>query len=304
MRKWRVGTFSMGILLIIIGIILLSSLISGFPVIEALFKWWPVLLIILGLEVLAHIYFSNEEHPKVKYDIFSMFMIVVIAFTSFGVYAVSTVDLLPRVKVMIAGQDQSFSLKDRSFNIEAGIDKIVFELSNAAYSFNGHNSGSIEIYGDGEIFTYGQEKIDALIEAENVIYRRIDNILLVQFKELPKVSEFNQGVNRLKYTIVLPPDIAVEIKRASHSWQGIEINSKALHRNMLLDSSGPIVVNADADASLEVEANLRENYSLTGNVEWQFDENDTHKRATLTLGEGKYRLHLFNRGEVEFKYIN
>ncbi len=303
MRRWRVGTFSMGLLLIAIGIVLLSSLISGFPLVEALFKWWPVLLIIMGLEILAHIYFSKEEHPKVKYDVFSMFMIVVIAFTSFGVYTVSVVDLLPRVKAMVAGQDHSFSLKDRSIEIDAGIDKIVLELSNATFSFNGHKSGSIEIFGDGEIFTYGQEKIDALTAAENVVSRRIDNTLLVQFKELPKVSEFNQGVNRLKYTVILPPDIEVEIKRASNSWQQIELNSGALQRNMLVDNSGPIVVNADADANLNVEATLRENYQLGGNVEWVFEEDASNKRATLMLGEGKYKLYLFNRGEIEFKHI-
>ena len=303
MRKWRVGTFSMGLLLIIIGVVLLASLISGFPMAEVLFKWWPVLLIILGVEILAYIYFAKEDHPKIKYDVFSMFMIIVICSVSFGAYTVASLGVLPRVKAMIAGQDRSFSLEDKSIEIPADVNKLILELSNASFNFTGHKAGDLRVFGSGEVYTDSQENIEALINADNIITRKIDNTIIIQFKELPRVTEFNQGVSKLRYTVVLPANLEVELKRPSNNgWQRIELEGAALNRNMIVDNSGPIVVNAGTDTNLTVEATMKDGYQLSGNVEWVYQEESDGNKATLKIGDGKYKLYLFNRGEIEFKY--
>ena len=304
MRRWRVGTFSMGMLLIIIGIVLLTSLVSGFPLAELLFQWWPVLLIILGVEILAYIYLAKEDHPKIKYDVFSMFMIIVICFVSLGAYTVSTIGVLPRLKAMVTSQDHNFTLADKSIDVSSDIDKIVLELSNASFSILGHNDANLKVYGNGGIYTDSQESVEKLINSDNIVTRRVDNTLVLQFNELPRLTEFNQGVKNLKYTVVLPPKVEVEIKRSSYAWQRLEINSDALNRNMFVDNSGALVVNAGADASLMVEASMKENYQFSGNVDWVYEEDQkNNSRATLKIGEGKYKLYLFNRGEIEFKHL-
>jgi membrane-bound ClpP family serine protease len=86
MRKWRVGTISMGILLILVGILLLFGELRDIPTIKLIFTWWPVILITLGVEVLAHVYFSGEENPKVKYDGFSIFIIILIIIITLSAY--------------------------------------------------------------------------------------------------------------------------------------------------------------------------------------------------------------------------
>jgi membrane-bound ClpP family serine protease len=88
MRKWRVGTFSMGILLILVGVLLLFGELSGRSAVELIFTWWPVILITLGIEVLVHVYFSGEESPTVKYDGFSIFIILLIIIITLLVYGV------------------------------------------------------------------------------------------------------------------------------------------------------------------------------------------------------------------------
>jgi hypothetical protein len=86
MRQWRVGTFSMGILLVSLGFVLLVSQVIGISVIDQAIKWWPAILIILGLEVLIHIYTSNQEEPRVKYDVFSIFLVFMIMLFSIAAH--------------------------------------------------------------------------------------------------------------------------------------------------------------------------------------------------------------------------
>jgi len=103
MRKWRVGTFSMGMLLIAIGVILLAGQISGISSAKLIFSWWPIILVILGIEVLAHVYFSKEEQPKVKYDGFSIFIIIFIIIASTVIYSIGyAINNIPGVKDLSA----------------------------------------------------------------------------------------------------------------------------------------------------------------------------------------------------------
>lgn len=81
----------MGITLIAFGAILLTAqFIKTFPA-EFILKWWPIVLIILGIETLAYVYTSKEEEPKVKFDVFSIFMVSLIIFTSLGIYVVTSI---------------------------------------------------------------------------------------------------------------------------------------------------------------------------------------------------------------------
>ncbi|ASA97467.1 LiaF transmembrane domain-containing protein [Anoxybacillus flavithermus] len=51
MRKWRVGTVSMGASLILLGIVLFISQWEGMGAADIFASWWPFLLVLLGVEV-------------------------------------------------------------------------------------------------------------------------------------------------------------------------------------------------------------------------------------------------------------
>ncbi|UWG99285.1 DUF4097 domain-containing protein [Dehalobacter sp. DCM] len=93
MRRWRVGTISMGILLIATGLLLLLSELNGINGARIIMRWWPVILIFLGIEVLAYLALSKsngEEQPKLKFDGLSIFLTIVIILVSSGVYAANS----------------------------------------------------------------------------------------------------------------------------------------------------------------------------------------------------------------------
>lgn len=86
-REWRVGTLSMGILLIALGCTLFISQFKGWSSLQIIFKLWPIVLIMLGCEILGYLFFSRKETSIVKYDGFSIFIIILIILLSIAAYA-------------------------------------------------------------------------------------------------------------------------------------------------------------------------------------------------------------------------
>lgn len=81
----------MGILLISLGIIMLVSQIRGISVLNHIIQWWPMVLVILGIEILAQVVLSKKEEPMIKYDAFSIFIVIVLILFSVGAYTVTNV---------------------------------------------------------------------------------------------------------------------------------------------------------------------------------------------------------------------
>lgn len=91
MRSWRAGSITLGFALLTFGITMLISNFTGSYTILDIAKWWPVLLIILGCEVLASLFLSVEKPLKVKFDGGSIFLIAVIVAFSMAVSTIGFV---------------------------------------------------------------------------------------------------------------------------------------------------------------------------------------------------------------------
>ena len=75
MKNKRVGTISMAIILIAMGVIMFISQINEISAIDMAFKLWPLTLVLLGIEILWARYKSSDEESVIKYDIFSIFIV-------------------------------------------------------------------------------------------------------------------------------------------------------------------------------------------------------------------------------------
>jgi hypothetical protein len=102
-RQWRVGTISLGFSLIFGGIALLIWQVSGQPAPLLLLKWWPSVLVILGLEVLTYTFQLNKERPVLKYDLASICLIFVLVGATLVLSFFSSVGLTEYVRQAILG---------------------------------------------------------------------------------------------------------------------------------------------------------------------------------------------------------
>lgn len=73
----RVGTYTFGVMLIIIGISVLIMTFTKFDFFKYLLTLWPIVLIALGIEVL---YLNSKSNIKVKIDFISIILMLVVLF--------------------------------------------------------------------------------------------------------------------------------------------------------------------------------------------------------------------------------
>ncbi|OLS03468.1 LiaI-LiaF-like domain-containing protein [Tissierella creatinophila] len=100
MKTKRVGTLSMAFVLIFFGVILLISQVSKVSGVELFIKFWPVILIIIGLEVLYYVYINGDD-IKIKYDVFSIFIVIFILLINIGIYGLMEIGVIDLIKLEV-----------------------------------------------------------------------------------------------------------------------------------------------------------------------------------------------------------
>lgn len=100
MKTKRVGTVSMALVLIFFGVILLMSQFMMVSAVELFIRFWPVILIILGSEVLYYVY-RNSEEVKIKYDVFSIFMVIFILLVNISIYGLMETGVIDLIRLNV-----------------------------------------------------------------------------------------------------------------------------------------------------------------------------------------------------------
>ncbi len=83
-KEKRVGTYTFGVVLILIGIAVLIMTFTKIDIVKYIFMFWPVVLIGLGIEI---IYLNSKSDVKVKVDFFSIILMCIVLFFT-GVFSV------------------------------------------------------------------------------------------------------------------------------------------------------------------------------------------------------------------------
>ena len=110
MKSKRVGTISMAIVLIGFGILMFVAQISKISAVELAIKFWPVILILLGGEILWSSFQSKKENEdiKIRYDIFSVFIVMVILSVNIGIYGLMETGILDYIKVRVSEETSRY----------------------------------------------------------------------------------------------------------------------------------------------------------------------------------------------------
>lgn len=79
-RTHRVGTVTCGLVLVMYGILFLLHTAVPMLNYEIIFELWPVILIVLGVEILLSSMGKNKEKQKFVYDFSAVLIIVIMLF--------------------------------------------------------------------------------------------------------------------------------------------------------------------------------------------------------------------------------
>ena len=76
MRERRIGTFTLGTMLVVYGILFVVNIFTDKLSYGMIFRFWPILLIMLGIEILVGLY--SKEKAKFIYDKGSVVLLILI----------------------------------------------------------------------------------------------------------------------------------------------------------------------------------------------------------------------------------
>lgn len=241
MRKWRVGTVSMGLTLIILGIVLLVSSFLEADVLSISLTWWPLVLVVLGIEVIVYFITSKQEKPVVHYDFVSIFFIGILGMAGIALYSVTSLGLLEEVKASVHYERVEKALP--TFEEElAGAEKIIVHTGPRRMQLETNQAGIVKLFGN--YTTNGYQKDDEWKPRDVVNVNRVGDTLHVQMLQ--------KGNQQMEPVLSLPFDVEVEVRGEAAS---LDVTLDELAADWSIDEGGYVEmkVGDEVNATLNSE---------------------------------------------------
>lgn len=301
MRIWRVGTVSMGAALILLGVLLLFSRMLGLEIYPIMMSWWPVILIVLGIEILIFLVINGKEKPSVKYDIFSILFIGFIGTMGIAFTIVSSLGISDEVRALISSQEETRDLPVFEQQLTKSIKRIVIETDRNPLVIEGTNSSEFTIFG-----TYRarfSEIEQQLLETANdyVSTQQKGDTLYVTLKRLPERNGWNYSYSTISATMLVPSNVNVEVRGS----QDVVLRPRIISSDFLIEQASNVAVHLPLDSNVLLKATNIE--QLDGsNLEWDLttmsDEKhegaSTPQNAQIQLGTAENKISILNSNRV------
>lgn len=303
MRNRRVGTISMGTLLLGLGVLLLYAQFNEESSFDLLVKWWPAIFFLLGAEILAYTFLIKGEQPTVKYDIFSIFIVLILAFSGIGLYGLTQSGIVRGVEMMISGEDYVLELPAEEIVLEDSVRRVVIKappqvnlkvLTCTGAVMTAHKTA----YAKADTLESAKE----MLAFQSMTARQTGDTLYVSFSLPVWGGDFGYHAHIQDFTLLVPAEREVEIDSNSR----LEVIVDSLEKDWLIDSRGPVELRIGAQADLAVEAVVSHFSILRGNVDWVIPESaskmekehDEGGSAEVVFGEGRQKISIIGRSDI------
>lgn len=277
MRQWRVGTLTMGILLIFCGIALLYAHINQVTIVDFFVQWWPAFFILLGIEVLVYSLLFKATEDRIKYDLFSIFIIFVILFSGLAVQAIHEVNLLERIRQEIGAQNYELKSEPTCLEVEADIEKIVVEAPTRELLVRSNSARNVTAYAAAVVNADTQDHAAQILN-ENFSCKssRLGNTLFLHFNSLVSQGGLGYSVNAQHYTVILPEGVDVEII-TRHA--PVDIDARIIS-DWTINADSTVTVRLQPSPDLFITAIANHSQNLQGNIDWVMEETGTDKEQS------------------------
>lgn len=320
MRTWRIGTISMGATLIMLGIFLLASQWFGLDMMQVMVSWWPMILIILGIEILFFLIKSKEDKPYLKYDFLSIIFVGLLGTIGIGFAVLQTTGLIERAEELINGENKIFDLPELNYALDQSVKRIVVDTGNHPITVEGMTNSEISLFGTYEIFSGKKDQLVAKPE-DYVSVQKKGETVYVRIKGVPVNNNYFGERASLAATLLVPQQIKLEV---NGNYNEITVKPRMLMGDWLIDKASSVSVQLQEKSDVLLSAidvqritgqqdkwkfqgvQAHEKQSEKDEVEtWSEYENGAPriKTATYQLGKGTNELQLMNIDDVSLTTV-
>ena len=294
-RQWRVGTMSMGLTLVILGLVIFLGKVSDAISISWMLNLWPIILIILGLEMvlLNVLTVTKGSRLRFTYDILSIFLVLVLLFASSVLVVLESsgvLDLADRLWV----SERYIESEKVLYTVDEDLRALTLKVEGRRVNLRTYDGDEIKVLTVYRGYFASQEEGLEYAEDQYVQVERLGQTLLVDIYP-PGQGYAPQANVGQEVTIFIPRHLDVELNQSrgdvnitlldlTSNWV---INHQANNRYLDLTLDGV----TDAKLSVEVSGNGQ----LQGNIQWdsELDGDEEGKpsiEASKTWGDGRYSL--------------
>ncbi|GMB09225.1 LiaF transmembrane domain-containing protein [Thermolongibacillus altinsuensis] len=303
MRKWRVGTVSMGASLILLGIVLFISQWKGMGAADIFASWWPFLLVLLGVEILAYLYFSRQEHTFIKYDFLSIIFIGALGSVAILFVLLSSTGILQEVRTVVGAETKVFHLPNVRQSVSPEIKRIVLQTGSQPITIEGSNSDEIQIFG-----TYQSISANDIKKQEDyVVINIVGDTMYMTIKEMPRKEVLFHTVSTMTPTVVVPRHLSLEVRG---NYNSVLLYPRQLAASWNVSKAEEVHIELDKNANILVTAVTREMLE-DGNIAWQRENGETEEKlpvqtfkGKVQLGNGTYHIDVFDSQRATVHVLN
>ncbi len=300
MKQRRVGTISMAIVLIAVGVLMLISQVNNVSAVKLSMKFWPVVLFLIGGEILWYSYKYNDEDTKIKYDVFSVFIVLLIVCINLCIYGLMETGLMSRFTSMVSSQTYSYKLPYKEVEVGNEIEKIIINSphsTNLTIRSGGSNkivsSGSINVTADGE------DKAKEFLNNEYIVTNVSGNIMHISFMDRANSNDRVYSVYPHDYELTLPDNKKVEI----NGGDDLKLITNSIKNDWVIDNVNSIKLRIGKELNAKVKTLVDNREMLQGNAKWitteeKNGEEVVNVKAELIYGDGSNSINILNPGEV------
>lgn len=308
MRTWRVGTFSMGLSLLFLGIFLLLSQFFHWDSTTVLRVWWPAILVILGIEILIYLITSKQDKPYLNFDLFSIIIVGIIGTAGIAIVFLQSTGLMHLFEEEMTKEEITMDLPALDVPIKNNIKRIVIQTEgqNTPLTIEGTAEDFISLFGTYRTVN-SENKVILTKPKDYVLVKEKGDTIYLQMKELPKHSSgFSSSYATTNATVLIPTFVKVEIegtnelivnpRQLRNDWS--IINASSLELN-LADTNNVMVSAMDTEI-LGIE---KQQWKTEGKKENEASgdsvETESLTKAKYVKGEQKAEISIVNSGTLQ-----
>lgn len=296
MRMWRVGSFSMGAALLLLGVFLLLTQVFNWDPAYALLSWWPMLLIVLGLEILIYLGVAKKENAVVQYDFVSIVFIGLIGTAGIVMALAHSTGILGVAEQVMKAEVRTANLPAYEERSLEGVKRIVVDSWSYPLTIEGTQEKHVSLFG-----TYEEEnaKGPSLLKevSDYALIEKKSDTLYISMKELPH-HRFS-GHLTAEATLLVPAEMKLEMDGRGHM---IKVKPRQMENDWTIGGGGLVEVEVDKSANVKISA---QNVNDLGQGEWENVKEDKNEEeygprsADMTIGKGSHTLTITRADAVD-----
>ena len=146
LRTWRVGSLSMGITLILIGTALAVSLWQKMHALDLLLLIAPVVLIMLGCELLVYMKLSGKETMYIRFDWLSVIFVGIIGMASVVLSLLMSSGLIDDMRREFHMVQRTVHIDPVTFPVAANVKEVIVQSFHGV-NFNKADTDEVHLFG-------------------------------------------------------------------------------------------------------------------------------------------------------------